>query len=119
MRLRFLGGAGMVTGSKYLLEHDRCHHRAVPAPGCFAVRGEGQSLRVEIAEVLVLLAVAAVLFVALTPFRRWIEKLYIRKRGGTRGVVVAMRRREDGSYAAFEDAARSDARAEGDDAGKR
>ena len=55
------------------------------------------------AEILVLVLLAALLFAALTPFRRWLERRYIRRRGGRHGVVVAMRRRSDGSYAASED----------------
>ena len=53
-----------------------------------------------IAEILVLLGIGALLFLALTPFRRWVERRYVqqqvRARGG--GVVIPMRKRADGSY---------------------
>ena len=74
------------------------------------------------AEILVLVVAAGLLFAGLAPVRRWIERRYIRSRGGTRpGVVVAMKRREDGSYAASQTATPSGSRAgrEEDDADER
>src|SRR5262252_71788 len=68
-----------------------CLHRARTAA---TVRCVG------IAEVLVVLGIGALLFFALTPFRRWVERRYVRHqvraRGG--GVVIPMRKRADGSY---------------------
>jgi len=55
---------------------------------------------VGVAEILVLLGIGALLFLALTPLRRWVERRYLRRhvraRGG--GVVIPMRKRADGSY---------------------
>ena len=63
------------------------------------------------AEIVVLLVVAALLYGALLPLRRRIERRYLQRHGGARGrgrVVIALRRREDGSYAAPDEAPDSD-----------
>jgi hypothetical protein len=66
---------------------------------------------VGIAEILVLLGIGALLFLALTPFRRWVERRYVRQqvraRGG--GVVIPMRKRADGSYGPVNGEARREA----------
>jgi hypothetical protein len=53
-------------------------------------------------EILVLAAVVGVLFLALTPFRRWLEarfaRLMTRRRGGRSARVVVLERRRDGTF---------------------
>lgn len=52
------------------------------------------------AEILVLVAIAALLYGALLPLRHWIERRYLRRHGASLGRVIALRRRDDGTYAA-------------------
>ena len=74
------------------------------------------------AEILVLVAIAALLYGALLPLRRRIERRYLQRHGASLGRVIALKRRGDGSYAARgSDGPRSDQpeEPEGDDASKR
>ena len=68
------------------------------------------------AEILVLLAIAALLYGALLPLRHWIERRYLQRHGASLGRVIALRRRDDGSYAApRSDTPRSDRPGERED----
>jgi hypothetical protein len=86
--------------------------RASPKlPRLHRARSAARVDRVGIAEILVLLGIGALLFFALTPFRRWVERRYVRQqvraRGG--GVVIPMRKRADGSYGPVNGEARREA----------
>jgi hypothetical protein len=52
-------------------------------------------------EILVLAAVVGVLYLALTPFRRWLEARFarlMRRRSGRGARVVVLERRRDGTF---------------------